>query len=91
VGVLELPCTGQLYFPIIVMVREISPARARAIGYLLLYNFIFILPLLVVFVGAYFGLSTGIMTKLVRDHLAKVKLWTALFFFGLALLLVCSF
>ncbi len=88
VGLLELPCTGQVYFPIIIMVREMNPARIKAIGYLLLYNVIFILPLLVVFSGAYFGLSTGIMTKLIRDHLAKVKLLTAYFFFGLALLLI---
>ena len=88
VGLLELPCTGQVYFPIIMMVREISPIRAKAFAYLLLYNFIFILPLLAVFSGAYYGLSNQIMTKLVRDHLAKVKLMTALFFFGLALLLV---
>jgi len=88
VGLLELPCTGQVYFPIIMMVREMSPIRAKALAYLLLYNFIFILPLLAVFVGAYYGLSNKIMTKLVRDHLAKVKLVTALFFFGLALLLV---
>lgn len=88
VGLLELPCTGQVYFPIIIMVREMSPARAKALAYLLLYNFIFILPLLAVFVGAYYGLSNKLMTKLVRDHLAKVKLATALFFFGLALLLV---
>lgn len=88
VGLLELPCTGQVYFPIIMMVREMSPVRAEAIVYLLLYNFIFLLPLLAVFVGAYYGLSNQIMTKLVRDNLAKVKLVTALFFFGLALLLV---
>ncbi len=88
VGLLELPCTGQVYFPMIMMVREMSPVRVKAIAYLLLYNFIFILPLLAVFVGAYYGLSSQIMTKLVRDHLAKVKLLTALFFFGLALLLI---
>ena len=88
VGLLELPCTGQVYFPIIMMVRKMSPVRVKAIAYLLLYNFIFILPLLAVFVGAYYGLSSQIMTKLVRDHLAKVKLVTALFFFGMALLLV---
>lgn len=88
VGLLELPCTGQVYFPIIMMVREMNPARIKAIGYLLLYNFIFILPLLAVFVGAFYGLSNQIMTKLVREHLAKVKLLTALFFFGLALLFI---
>lgn len=88
IGWLELPCTGQVYFPIIVMVREMGPARAKAIAYLLLYNIIFIMPLLAVFGGAYYGLSNQIMTKLVREHLAKVKLLTALFFFGLALLLV---
>lgn len=88
VGLLELPCTGQVYFPIIMMVREMSPVRAKAFGYLLLYNFIFILPLLAVFTGAYYGLSDKLLTKLVRDHLAKVKLATGLFFFGLALLLI---
>lgn len=88
VGLLELPCTGQVYFPIIMMVREMSPARVKALAYLLLYNFIFILPLLAVFAGAYYGLSNKLLTKLVRDHLAKVKLATAFFFFGLALLLV---
>lgn len=91
VGLLELPCTGQVYFPIIMMVRKMSPVRAKALAYLLLYNFIFILPLLVVFVGAYYGLSNKIMTKLVRDHLAKVKLVTALYFFGMALLLVWNY
>lgn len=88
VGLLELPCTGQVYFPIIMMVREMGPVRAKAIAYLLLYNFIFILPLLAVFVGTYYGLSNQTMTRLAREHLAKVKLLTALFFFGLALLLV---
>ena len=70
------------------MVREMNPDRFKAMGYLLLYNLIFILPLIAVFISAYFGWSTVIMTKLIRDHLAKVKLLTALFFFGLALLLV---
>lgn len=88
IGWLELPCTGQVYFPIILMVREMGPDRAKAIAYLLLYNFIFIIPLLAVFIGVYYGLSNQIMTKLVREHLAKVKLLTALFFFGLVLLLV---
>ncbi len=91
VGLLELPCTGQVYFPIIMMVREENPIRIKAIGYLLLYNSIFILPLIVVFTGVYSGFSSGNLTKLIQDHLAKVKLLTSLFFFGLALLLVWSF
>lgn len=88
VGLLELPCTGQVYFPIIMMVREANPARTKAVGYLLLYNLIFILPLLAVFACIYSGLSSAFLTKLFREHLAKVKLLTALFFFGLALSLI---
>ncbi len=88
VGLLELPCTGQVYFPIIMMVRETNSARTKAIGYLLLYNLIFILPLIAVFTGVYSGLFSANLTKLLRDHLPKVKLLTALFFFSLALSLI---
>ncbi|NLY76121.1 MAG: hypothetical protein GX075_12610 [Firmicutes bacterium] len=86
VGLLELPCTGQVYLPIIFMIREVSAVRLRAIGYLLLYNFIFVMPLVMVFVGVYLGLTNEVVTGLVRRHLLKVKLLTAFFFFSLAMI-----
>ncbi len=54
VSLLELACTGQIYFPTIVLIMKNSALRARGFAYLLLYCGAFILPLLVV-LGAVFG------------------------------------
>lgn len=53
VVLVELPCTGAPYFAILALLAQGS--YAVAIPYLLLYNLIFILPLIVVIVIAYLG------------------------------------
>lgn len=53
VVLVELPCTGAPYFAILALLAQGS--YAVAIPYLLLYNFIFVLPLIVVIAIAYFG------------------------------------
>ncbi|WP_020585363.1 metallophosphoesterase [Desulfobacter curvatus] len=53
---LEFTCTGQVYVPIVTMLTD--PAyRLKALGYLVVYNLAFIIPLVVVFFGAAFGLK----------------------------------
>ena len=72
VALLEFPCTGMIYPPIIAMLD--SPAfRARGVGLLVLYNLCFIAPLIVVFVGVFFGLTSERLTALFQKHMAKVK------------------
>ena len=44
VSVLESLCTGQVYLPTILFVTRLPDLRTRAIGFLLLYNVMFILP-----------------------------------------------
>jgi cytochrome c biogenesis protein CcdA len=53
VVLVELPCTGAPYFAILALLAQGS--YATAVPYLLLYNLIFILPLIVVIAIAYFG------------------------------------
>ncbi|MBI4722569.1 MAG: hypothetical protein HY769_06170 [Candidatus Stahlbacteria bacterium] len=62
--------------------------RAKAIYYLLMYNLFFILPLVFVFLVAYFGISSQKMSEIMKRKLGIVKLATACLFFGLASLLI---
>ena len=83
VSLIELACTGQVYLPTILFVLGVPAMRARAFAYLLLYNLVFILPLVVVFVLAYLGTSSERLTIFLSRHTSTIKLATA----GLFLLL----
>lgn len=88
VSVLELACTGQIYLPTIVFVTSIPELRAAAIAYLLLYNALFVLPLVAVFVLVYFGATSQQLTLWLRRHVAGVKLGMSTFFALLAVWLL---
>jgi cytochrome c biogenesis protein CcdA len=80
VGIFEFPCTGQVYFPIVVVIRELSVFRMQGILYLLLYNIMFILPLVAVFILAYRGVTSEKMAVIVKKHMPSVKIAMAVFF-----------
>lgn len=85
VALFEFPCTGQVYVPIMTLIHS-EGFRAQAIGWLLLYNLFFILPLLGVFVATFYGLTSERLTEFYRNNMAKVKfglsgLFLALFAF----------
>jgi cytochrome c biogenesis protein CcdA len=84
VSVIELACTGQVYLPTILFVLGVPELQAQAGLYLVLYNLMFILPLVVVFALAYFGTTSQQLGLLIHRHTAKVKLATAGLFFLLA-------
>ena len=88
VALLEFPCTGQVYFPIVLVLRRIAPLRVQALLYLLLYNLLFILPLLAVFGLAYWGLTSERLAAVLRRNLGWAKLLLAVVFLGLAALLL---
>jgi cytochrome c biogenesis protein CcdA len=56
VALFELPCTGGVYLAILSLLTKEHTFNA-AILYLLLYNFVFVLPLLGILLLSYFGLS----------------------------------
>jgi hypothetical protein len=88
VSLLELACTGQVYFPTIAYVTSVPELASRAILYLLLYCLMFILPLVVVFLMSYFGTTSERLGLFLVRHIGTIKLLTALVFVGLALWMV---
>jgi hypothetical protein len=58
VSILELACTGQLYLPTIAYLLQTGSPRAAEIVALSIYNIAFIVPLLIVVVIAYYGVSS---------------------------------
>ena len=56
VGIFELPCTGGIYLAILGMMSK-TLTFSEGLPYLLLYNFIFVLPLIVILLVVAFGLS----------------------------------
>lgn len=87
VALLEFPCTGQVYFPIIFILRGSSVLRFTALWYLALYNLMFILPLIGVFGLAYWGITSNQIAQMMMKHMGAVKLLFALFFGILAVIL----
>ena len=83
ISVLELLCTGQVYLPTIVFVVGVPELRAQATLYLVLYNLMFILPLMGIFVLTYFGTSSRDLTKLLQRRAATIKLGMAMVFVAL--------
>lgn len=84
----EFPCTGQIYLPIIVVLKGISALKFTAILYLALYNLMFILPLIFVFGFVYWGTTSNQIAQMMQKHLGKIKLLSALLFGLLAVLLL---
>jgi hypothetical protein len=80
VSVFELACTGQVYLPTIVFMTSVAEMRGTAIAYLVLYNALFVVPLIVVFGVTYFGASSQRLTAVFQTNAGAVKLFTAALF-----------
>ncbi len=89
ISVLELSCTGQVYAPTIIYMLQSGEKKATVL--LLLYNIAFILPLLLVFAAAYFGMTSTQLTAVLKKRAATVKFALAALFLLLAGLLLSRF
>jgi cytochrome c biogenesis protein CcdA len=90
VSLLELACTGQIYLPTIIFMTSEPGLRTRGTLFLALYNLVFILPLVVVFVLTYFGTTSLELGLFFKRRTATVKLVTTLVFASLAVWLGVS-
>ena len=84
VSLLEFMCTGQVYLPTIVLVIGNPDLRARALFYLVIYNLMFIWPLVVIFFAAYYGATSKKLVSIFEKHLGLTKILMAVLFFILA-------
>lgn len=88
VSILEAVCTGQVYLPTITFVLKTTPLKFQALVYLLLYNLMFIIPLLIIFLFALLGVSSEEFSRILKKHILSIKMLTALLFFSLGIFLI---
>jgi cytochrome c biogenesis protein CcdA len=87
VSALEFTCTSQVYLPTLIYVARIGPERLRATSLLLLYNVMFVLPLVALFTAASCGVSSRSMARFAARQTATIKLVMSLFFLGFTIYL----
>ena len=90
VSLVEAVCTGQVYVPTIVAILKDPTLRIKAWLYLLMYNVMFILPLLSVFILCAVGIKSEGINNFFKKHLAIAKLCLSLVFLGLAIMLLLN-
>jgi len=82
VTALESVCTGQMYVPTLVVMA--GEGMSKAWCKLLVYNVMFILPLVVVFILTFLGLRSQALLEWSRKNVAVSKVLMGLFFLVLA-------
>ncbi len=87
VTLLESVCTGQVYVPTLILVLRSGKSVPLVMGYLLLYNTLFILPLVVALILAYHGTRTERFVHWSRENVVPSKLGLATLFIALAALI----
>jgi cytochrome c biogenesis protein CcdA len=85
VALFELPCTGGIYIGIISL---ISQSPGLAIPYLLIYNIIFVLPLIIMTLLIYKGMSPQKLQKWSNNERAWMKLAAAIVMLLIAIYLL---
>jgi hypothetical protein len=91
VTLLQFTCTSQVYLPTILFVTNIPSLRGSAVFYLILYNLIYVAPLLVIFGIVYWGVTSEQLSFFLQKRASTIKLLTFLFFFALAGILIFNF
>lgn len=89
VSLFELPCTGGVYLAILTLIAK--NAYALAIPYLLLYNLIFVLPLMIILFAVYFGFSAEKAEKLRVEKRKWLRLIMGLIMVALGLAMLTGF
>ncbi|MFH1317499.1 MAG: hypothetical protein ABIH71_00590 [Candidatus Omnitrophota bacterium] len=88
VSLLEAVCTGQVYLPTIVFILKNTELRVKAFSYLILYNLMFILPLIAIFLLSILGVSSQKFNDFLKNHLGRIKILMAVLFFILGALII---
>jgi thiol-disulfide isomerase/thioredoxin len=90
VTLLQSTCTSQVYLPTILFVTNIPSLRGSAVLYVILYNLVYILPLLAIFGIVYWGVTSEQLSFFLQKRASTIKLLTSAFFFALAGILILS-
>lgn len=89
ISLLEFGCTGQIYLPTITFMVSRAGRPLEPVIALLIYNIMFVLPLIIIALVAVFFTSRAVGQAL-SAKIPAVKLLTAILFFALGILLILS-
>lgn len=84
----ELPCTGQVYLAILGLINASGVGISTWLPWLLLYNLIFVAPLLVITGLMYAGMSSDRMEKWRKKNRRYMRLIAGLFLYSLGIFLL---
>jgi cytochrome c biogenesis protein CcdA len=90
ISLLEAVCTGQMYLPTIVFMLKEASLRAKALFYLVVYNLMFVLPLVLVFVAALVGVTSKQFEAYALKNMGLIKLAMAAIFLTLGAILLAG-
>lgn len=87
VGLCEFPCTGGPYLTMVGLLHDQS-TYWRGVGYLVLYNLIFVLPLIAVLLMAGNRQVAEKLNRWRRERLGQLKIISGLLFIGLGVIIL---
>ncbi|NIM95572.1 MAG: hypothetical protein GTO18_17885 [Anaerolineales bacterium] len=82
VGLCTFPCSGGVYVSIITLLNA-KTTLGWGVGYLALYNVLFVLPLLVILISAGNRIVAKRWARWERNHSRRIRLWYGLIMIGL--------
>jgi len=88
VAMFELPCTGGIYLAILAMLAN-TVTKATAVYYLLIYNLMFVIPLIIILLAITFGMKAEHIEnwRQTKKNWMKLAMGLVLLGLGIALLL----
>jgi hypothetical protein len=90
VTILESVCTGQVYLPALALLAKQYPSSFKWLSFLILYNIMFIIPLLAIFAAAYAGTGLATMLAWSKQNVVIGKAAMGVFFLVLGMLILIS-
>jgi cytochrome c biogenesis protein CcdA len=88
VSVLEAVCVAKIYLPTIIFVLKTTSLKLKALVYLLLYNLLFVVPLLAIFFFALAGTTSEKFQNILKGNLGTIKILMGIMFLVLGIFLI---
>ncbi len=90
ITLIELPCTGAPYLAVLTIISQNRVDFGLAFFYLLLYNLIFVLPLIAIIYLGYTGLGLKRMEAWRQEHRGKMRLIIGVFLLILGIWIITT-
>lgn len=88
VTLIETACTGQTYLPTLQLLVELDVKPVKSFGFLVIYNLMFVMPLVILLGITIKGISTYKLTHYMKTHAVIAKILMSFFFLVIAALLL---